>query len=181
MVFDEAYIAMVKRELAFSDGHSRPWGGGGTWNWVTVADANFIGTFTDWQYTAEGVGDGSDLTFTPGVDANIWSMRVLNEKVDIKVSKRGGMDKNTKGTANDRNPFTLALTDPNAYLAQYGIDPNIIDDAALSGKLDTDDIIPFGGLAGIASGSFPEPASVTILLLGSLVPMLSGLKRKRKP
>ncbi len=147
------------------------------WDWVTVAEANFIGTFTDWEYSgANGYGDGNDLTFAPGVDANIWSMRVLDNKVDIMVSKRGDMDKDGKYTTDDINPFVLALTDPNAYFAQYGIDPNLIGDCDYSDVLNTDDINPFVAFITGGASAVPEPACIGVIVLGAA----AFIRRRRR-
>ena len=147
------------------------------WDWVTVAEANFIGTFTDWEKAgANGYGDGNDLTFAPSVDANIWSMRVLDNKVDIMVSKRGDMDKDSKYTVDDINPFVMALTDPNAYLLAYGIDPNLIGDCDYSGKLDTDDISPFVALITGGASAVPEPACIGVIALGAA----AFIRRRRR-
>ena len=147
------------------------------WDWVTVAEANFIGTFTDWEKAgANGYGDGNDLTFAPSVDANIWSMRVLDNKVDIMVSKRGDMDKDSKYTVDDINPFVMALTDPNAYLLAYGIDPNLIGDCDYSGKLDTDDIAQFVVNITTGASAVPEPACIGVIALGAA----AFIRRRRR-
>ena len=150
------------------------------WQWVTVAEANVIGDFIDYSGLGGGLSrDGNDLTFAPGVDANIWSMRVLDNKVDIMVSKRGDMDKDSKYTVDDINPFVLALTDPNAYLLAYGIDPNLIGDCDYSGKLDTDDIGPFVAfITGGGASAVPEPACVAILALGTAAVIRRRRRRK---
>ena len=137
------------------------------WQWVTVLEANEIGPHTDWQYNPGTIYGGNDLTFAPSVDANIWSMQLVSDTLQIKVSRRGDMDKDSKYTVDDINPFVLALTDPNAYLAAYGVDPNLIGDCDYSGKLDTDDISPFVAFITGGAKAVPEPACVAILAFGA--------------
>ena len=48
-------------------------------------------------------------------------------RLDIDVEKDLSA-KSGKMNTDDINPFVLALTDPNAYEAAYGIDPNLIGD-----------------------------------------------------
>ena len=138
------------------------------WQWVTVVDANSMAEHTDWTFSAgANVYESNDLTFAAGVDTNIWSMKTDNDKVQIKVSKRGDMDKDSRYTTDDINPFVLALTDPNAYLLAYGIDPNLIGDIDYSGKMDTDDISPFVMCITGGASAIPEPACVAILAVGA--------------
>ena len=145
------------------------------WQWVTVVDANSMAEHDDWQF-GSGKHDSNDLTFTAGVDANIWSMKTDNDKVQIKVSKRGDMDKDSKYTVDDINPFVMALTDPNAYLLAYGIDPNLIGDCDYSGKLDTDDISPFVAFITGGASAVPEPACIGVIALGAA----AFIRRRRR-
>ena len=54
--------------------------------WITVVEANSIGEFTDYS-PAGGSGavprDGNDLLFAPGTDTNLWSMRIVSDKVEV--------------------------------------------------------------------------------------------------
>ncbi len=87
----------------------------------------------------------------------------------------GDMDGSGKVDSDDINPFVLALTDPNAYIVQYGMDPNIVGDCDGSGKIDSDDITPFVGL--VTSGQVvPEPGCLAVLLVGGT----ALLRRKRR-
>ncbi len=142
------------------------------WQWVTVAEANEIGDHTDYMAAFSGGAnwyDGNDLTFAPGVDTNKWSMQIVSNKVQLKFSLRGDMDKDGRSTSDDINPFVLALVDPNAYLAQYGVDPNLIGDMDYSGKMDADDINPFVRWCMSMSGqAVPEPACLALLSLGAV-------------
>ncbi len=94
----------------------------------------------------------------------------------------GDMDGDGLLTGDDINPFVLALTDPNAYFEQHGRDPNAPGDCDDDGLLTSDDVGPFTQLiiGGSSGPSVPEPAALSLLAVGALVPMLSGLKRKRK-
>ncbi len=149
------------------------------WQWVTVVDANSMAEHTDWTFSAgANVYESNDLTFAAGVDTNIWSMKTDNDKVQIKVSKRGDMDKDSRYTTDDINPFVLALTDPNAYLLAYGIDPNLIGDIDYSGKLDTDDISPFVMCITGGASAVPEPACIGVIALGAAV-FIRRRRRKR--
>ncbi len=137
------------------------------WQWVTVAEANEIGDFTDYQHSVEG--DGNDLVFAPSVDTNIWSMRIVDNKVQVKLSLRGDMDGSGKVDSDDINPFVLAIVDPNAYIAIYGVDPYPRADLDFSGKIDSDDIHVFVKLLVTPCGlSIPEPACLALLCLGAL-------------
>ena len=147
------------------------------WQWVTVVDANSMAEHTDWTFSAgANVYESNDLTFAAGVDTNIWSMKTDNDKVQIKVSKRGDMDKDSKYTVDDINPFVMALTDPNAYLLAYGIDPNLIGDCDYSGKLDTDDISPFVAFITGGASAVPEPACIGVIALGAA----AFIRRRRR-
>ncbi len=50
--------------------------------WITVVEANSMAEHTDWQF-ATGAHDSNDLTFAASVDANLWSMRILSDKVEV--------------------------------------------------------------------------------------------------
>ncbi len=123
---------------------------------------------------------GDLVSFVPGTDTNRWQLRVddaNNAKVEVKdLLKRGDMDLDDAGTADDINPFVMALTDPNAYIAQYGIDPNVVGDVDLSCKLDTDDITPFVAFITGGSQAIPEPASLAVLVMGGAV----FIRRRRR-
>ncbi len=81
----------------------------------------------------------------------------------------GDMDRSGKVDADDINPFLLAMTDPNAYRDQYGLDPNLVGDCDGSGKLDADDITPFVEKIIGGAGAIPEPAGLTLLALGGFM------------
>ncbi len=88
----------------------------------------------------------------------------------------GDMDRNGKIDTDDINPFVLALTDPNSYVALYGLDPNDTGDCDGDGVLTVDDIQPFVGLL-TGGGAVPEPAALS-MFCGAAAGVL--LKRRRK-
>lgn len=55
----------------------------------------------------------------------------------------GSMDIDQDVDFDDVAPFVLAFNDPAAYMAQYGVDPNLIGDWDGDGDLDFDDIDEF--------------------------------------
>ena len=92
-------------------------------------------------------------------------------------------DMNADGVVDtgDVAPFVLALTDPAAYMTQFGVDEATMiaaGDINGDGAFDTGDVAPFVQLL-VGDGqaaSVPEPASLTILGVGGL--ML--LRRRRR-
>ena len=72
----------------------------------------------------------------------------------------------------DVAPFVQALTNPQAYEAEYGIDPVLVGDINQDGDFDTADVAPFVQLL-VAGGSqsVPEPGSLVLLSLGGLLLM----------
>ncbi len=89
-------------------------------------------------------------------------------------------DMNLDGTIDtaDVAPFVLALTDREAYIDQYGIDPRLVGDINGDGVFDTGDVAAFvqllvGGSAGSAAA--PEPGSAILVGLGGLA--LLGRRR----
>ncbi len=88
----------------------------------------------------------------------------------------GDMDSSGKIDSDDINPFILAMTDPNAYFAQYGLNPDFVGDCDDSGKLDTDDIDDFIAKLLAGSQAVPEPATLSLLILGGV----ASLVRRRR-
>ncbi len=90
----------------------------------------------------------------------------------------GDMDCDGKETTDDISPFVLALVDPNAYIALYGLHPDMVGDIDGSYKMDSDDINPFVRIiCGTSRPYVPEPATLVLLAVVSL-PLLS---RRRPP
>ncbi len=101
---------------------------------------------------------------------------VFNSAQDLVVAYTlGDMDFSAVVNTDDISPFVLAITDPNAYVAQYGLDPNGPGDCNGSGGLNTDDINSFVALLTGGSQAVPEPAMAAMLLLGA-----AALLRKRR-
>ncbi len=130
-----------------------------------IIDANSVsGTFATESGT--DLGDGLVLDVVYG-----------QSDVSLLAILIGDMDASGKVDADDVNPFVLALTDPNAYIAGYSMDPNVVGDCDYSGKLDTDDISPFVALVTGGSPAVPEPAAL-LMFCGAAAGVL--LKRRRK-
>ena len=85
-------------------------------------------------------------------------------------------DMNGRGAfdSNDINPFVLALTDREAYIATYGLEANLMGDMNGDGMLNGNDIHPFVDALVGSSPAIPEPASALVLLLG-----LAGIVRRK--
>ena len=83
----------------------------------------------------------------------------------------GDMNRDGAVDTADVAPFVQALTNPQAYTDQYGIDPALGGDINEDGAFDTADVAPFVQLlVGEASQSVPEPG--TLALLGGLLLLL---------
>ncbi len=72
--------------------------------------------------------------------------------------------------------FVLALTDPEAYIAQYGALPALVGDINGDGAFDTGDVAAFVEMLVGGSATVPEPATLSMLALGAL-----ALLRRRRP
>ena len=136
------------------------------WSWVTVIDSGWHSP-NNWD-----PNDGFRLAFTPGTDTNEWKFRVDandNNDLEIMLAITGDMDASAALNTDDITPFVLALTDPNAYIVQYGLDPNLVGDVDNSGKLDADDISPFVTKLTGGAASVPEPTALALLTLAGAV------------
>ena len=134
------------------------------WTWVTIVDGNAL--------IDPNTGGGGDLTFIAGTDTNEWKLRLDandNNDVEIMLAITGDMDGSAALNTDDVTPFVLALTDPNAYIVQYGLDPNLVGDVDNSGKLDADDISPFVTKLTGGAASVPEPTALALLTLAGAV------------
>lgn len=75
----------------------------------------------------------------------------------------------------DVSPFVLALTDPDAYAAQYpDLDPLLLGDIDASGALNCDDVKAFLDLlvGGPGASAVPEPATLMALTAGACLALL---------
>ena len=76
-------------------------------------------------------------------------------------------DMNLDGVVNtaDVAPFVLALTNPDAYEAEFGIDPVIVGDINGDGAFNTADVAPFVQLlVDAGAATVPEPGTAAVLL-----------------
>ena len=94
-------------------------------------------------------------------------------------------DMNLDGAVNtaDVAPFVLALTDRDAYIDQFGVDPTPMGDINGDGAFNTADVAPFvqmlvGGDA--AAAAVPEPGTLTLAALGGVL-LLSRRRRCGRP
>ncbi len=71
--------------------------------------------------------------------------------------------------------FVLALTDPQAYMQQYGVDPARIGDLNADGAFDTGDVAAFVQML-VGNSAVPEPGSAALLVVGGML----LLRRRRR-
>ena len=121
-------------------------------------------------YTSDALG----LHVTPlaagyADDGNLW--------LDVGLVELVLGDMNGDGVVNtaDVAPFVLALTDPQAYDAAYGLDPVLVGDINQDGAFNTADVAPFVEL--LTAAAVPEPG--TLALLGAATMMLAARRRGR--
>ena len=94
-------------------------------------------------------------------------------------------DMNLDGTVDtaDVAPFVLALTNPQGYMAQFGVDEatmTALGDINQDGAFDTADVAPFVQLlVGGGPQSVPEPGSLALLSLGVLMLWRRRIRRQR--
>ncbi len=90
----------------------------------------------------------------------------------------GDMNRDGVVDTGDMAAFILALTDPAAYEATYGIDPVLVGDINGDGAFDTGDVTPFIQLlVGQSAATVPEPAAGA-LLLGAAALLLGRQSRR---
>lgn len=81
----------------------------------------------------------------------------------------------------DVSPFTLALTDPQAYITQYGVEPLLVGDINHDAVFDAVDVAAFvelltGGSSVVAT--VPEPGTVALVAAGGV---MVGRRRRMSP
>ena len=123
--------------------------------------------------TLDGLGSFL-VQYGPGSPTNPDHVVLTTFELDVLLG-----DMNLDGTVDtgDVAPFVLALTDPAAYEAQYGIDPGLVGDINQDGSFDTGDVAAFVQLLVNPDSAIPEPGSLALLAVGGL--ML--LRRQRCP
>lgn len=92
----------------------------------------------------------------------------------------GDMDGNGRIDFDDIDVFVLALADPRAYEAQFGLSAAAKGDTDQDGDFDFDDIPGFVLLLEGETATVPEPAAWALLLSGSLV-LAASRRRVRSP
>ncbi len=113
----------------------------------------------------------------PTLDTGLgWNIDELYTQGMLSVSLAlllGDMNLDGVLDTGDVAPFVLALTNPAAYMAQFGVDAVTmtgLGDINADGAFDTADVAPFVRLlVGGGSASVPEPGSLALLGLGTLM------------
>ncbi|MEX0886910.1 MAG: hypothetical protein WD009_10775 [Phycisphaeraceae bacterium] len=137
-------------------------GSGMLWQPVNVLAADAVtGTFDDVM-----APERDDLFLTVAYGA---------QHVTVTPGLFGDMNSDGVLDAVDVAPFVLALTNPQAYATQYGIEPDVVGDVNRDEAIDALDVAPFVGLlvAGGGGGggdgggggalSVPEPGGAALL------------------
>ncbi len=127
-------------------------------------------------------GEFSQLTLPPLDEGLAWGDHLLTTGELTVVADHLLGDMNIDGAVDtaDVAPFVQALTDPDGYMVQFGVDEATmiaLGDINQDGAFDTADVAPFVQL--LVSGgstSVPEPGSLALLGLGGLL-----LLRRRGP
>ncbi len=109
----------------------------------------------------------------PGED---WALHYGDEAVALSYQLLVG-DMNRDGVVDtgDVAPFVLGLTNRQAYIDTYGIDPAFVGDINGDGAFDTGDVAPFVQLLVGDGASVPEPGTAVLMGVGVL-----GLLRRRR-
>ena len=128
--------------------------------------------------TADGVTGTFDQLLTEAPEGHFLALQYHDDGVDLFAGLIGDM--NADGTVNtaDVAPFVLALTDPTAYEAAYGLDPALPGDINGDGAFNTADVAPFVQLltAPGPQSTVPEPTTAALILT-----LLGILTRRQRP
>ncbi len=140
-------------------------------------------TIAFWQpielITAGTITGSFDELLMPELNSNEFlTLHTIEQSVNVMLGLVGDMNLDGVVDTGDVAPFVLALTNPEAYEAEYGIDPALVGDINQDGAFDTGDVAPFVQML-VAGGtqSVPEPGSLVLLGLGGL--MLLGRRQFR--
>ena len=132
--------------------------------YVRIVDIPGSGDFVDSD--GNPIYDAWATYGTGGID--LEALGVLNPLL------LGDMDASGSVNNNDITPFVMALTDPDAYLAAYGLDVDVVGDIDGSGAMNNNDITPFVSLL-TGAHPIPEPVWMAWGLLGA-----AAARRKRR-
>jgi len=126
-------------------------------------------TFTDATFTSGTAG----LIFNENSDADVLHPTGIFRFAKAAAVRLldGDMDTDGDTDFDDIAAFVLALNDPAAYEATYGVPPVMMGDTDNDGDNDFDDIGVFiqiltsGSIGGVAA-AVPEPSAVVLMLIG---------------
>lgn len=117
--------------------------------------------------TINGAFDAVDYDRSAGI---AWDLSELYTTGQITAELLGDMDGDRSLDLNDVLGFVLALTDPEAYAATYGIDQNVRGDFSGDGGLSFNDINPFADALNLSASqrasllsAVPEPSVAAML------------------
>ncbi len=127
--------------------------------------------------TASAILGRFDDVRAAGRDDLYFDVAYASQAVTVTSGLIGDMNGDGVVDTGDVAPFVLALTDPAAYEAQYGIDPALVGDINQDGSFDTGDVAAFVQLLVNSDSAIPEPGSLALLGLGGLM----VLRRQRAP
>jgi len=136
---------------------------------VTVDPADPLGAFDD---ISPGYFDSIVFDAT---DGGAVELRLYCELAPAAILA-GDMDGSGAVNYNDVAPFVLALTDRDAYFAQFGLHPELLGDIDGDGAINYNDISPFVDLL-VGGQPLPEPTAIAILSMGAA----ALLFRRRAP
>ncbi len=126
--------------------------------------------------SAASVSGEFDSVVAPGLNHIVFQLQYMPNRVLLTAGRLGDMNLDGVVDTGDVAPFVLALTDPEAYMAQHGVDEATmitLGDINQDGAFDTGDVAPFVQLlVGGGSQSVPEPGSLALLGLGGLLLLL---------